>query len=113
MRTYEELDEALARSDKECANLREGLERGRETLHKAIAERADMQAKLAAPMAIVLVCPLCKQQHVDEGDWETRAHRTHRCVAGPFGPGCGHEWRPSNRATRGVTYDYLRDEHMV
>lgn len=45
--TYEELDEALTRSDKECANLREALERGRETLHKAIAERADMQATLA------------------------------------------------------------------
>jgi hypothetical protein len=67
--------------------------------------------RLLPPIAIVLVCPFCKQQHVDEGEWETRVHRTHQCVASSFGPGCGHQWRPSNRATRGVAYDYPRDEN--
>lgn len=59
------------------------------------------------PVPIVLTCPLCKQQHVDEGEWMTRAHRTHRCVYGPFGKGCGHEWQPSNVATVGVRYEDL------
>lgn len=57
-----------------------------------------------APVPVVLVCPLCSQQHVDEGEWATRPHKTHRCVAGPFGKGCGHEWRPSRVATVGVRY---------
>lgn len=79
----------------------------------AVNALSDLLDATEHPIAIVLTCPLCKQQHVDEGEWETRVHRTHQCVAGPFGVGCGHQWRPSNRATRGVTYDYLRDESKV
>ncbi len=63
-----------------------------------------------APIPMVLTCPLCKQQHIDEDSWATLAHRTHRCVAGPYGTGCGHEWRPSNVATVGVRKADLRRE---
>lgn len=28
----------------------------------------------------VLRCPNCGREHVDEGEWETRPHRTHLCL---------------------------------
>ena len=80
---------------------------------EALADEMGYPRKGAAQdevIPIVLTCPLCRQQHVDEGEWETRAHWAHKCVPGPFGNGCGHEWRPSNHPTRGVLYDYLRQE---
>jgi hypothetical protein len=43
------------------------------------------------PMTM-LVCPACGQIHVDEGSFATKPHRTHRCVRGPYGVGCEHEW---------------------
>ena len=51
---------------------------------------------LSAPIPMILVCPGCDVQHVDEDEWTTRSHRTHLCGT------CGHEWRPSNRSTVGV-----------
>lgn len=44
------------------------------------------QLTLIVPM--VLHCPRCEVQHLDEGEWETREHRTHQCQH------CGHLWRP-------------------
>ena len=48
------------------------------------------------PQPIITQCPRCTAQHVDEGEWATRPHRTHRCVM------CEHEWRPMNVPTVGV-----------
>jgi rubredoxin len=48
------------------------------------------------PVPMVLRCPRCSTQHVDEDEWQTRPHRTHRCGT------CGFEWRPANVATVGV-----------
>ena len=48
------------------------------------------------PVAMVLRCPSCAYQHVDEGEWATRPHRTHLCAD------CGAEWRPFDYATVGV-----------
>lgn len=45
-----------------------------------------------APPAI-LHCPRCRKQHIDEGEFATRVHRTHRCVDDAAGKGCGFEWR--------------------
>ena len=74
-----------------------------------LKKSVELAAKLAeaeAPVPIVLVCPLCETQHIDEGEWATtRHHKTHQCVDGPFGPGCGYQWRPCNRATVGVRYE--------
>lgn len=49
------------------------------------------------PIPMLLWCPKCHTQHVDEGEWATiRTHKTHLCAK------CGHEWRPANVETVGV-----------
>ena len=68
-----------------------------------IAEHAaELIAELTRPIPIVLCCPSCNQQHIDEGEFATRPHHTHQCVRGPYGKGCGCTWRPSKIATVGV-----------
>lgn len=66
--------------------------------------------QLEAPIDMILFCPLCGVQHVDEPEdvsrttsefgppeaWENPPHRSHLCH------GCGHIWRPCDRATNGV-----------
>lgn len=42
---------------------------------------------------IPLWCPWCGKRHVDEGEFATRRHHTHRCVKDAAGAGCGREWR--------------------
>lgn len=55
-------------------------------------------------------CPACHRQHVDEGEWVTREHKTHRCVGEG---GCGFEWRPMDTATVGVAHlDGLQVEQL-
>jgi predicted RNA-binding Zn-ribbon protein involved in translation (DUF1610 family) len=44
-------------------------------------------------MQAFLFCPQCHKQHIDEGEFATRVHRTHRCVDDAAGSGCGFEWR--------------------
>lgn len=48
------------------------------------------------PLPIVVHCPTCHQQHVDEGEWAVRPHRTHLCS------GCGATFRPALVHTVGV-----------
>lgn len=52
------------------------------------------------PIAMLLYCPACGLQHVDkpqpEKGWTNPPHRSHECQ------GCGHTWRPCDRATVGV-----------
>jgi hypothetical protein len=50
----------------------------------------------ALPVRLHLFCNLCGTQHIDEGEWATRPHRTHQCQA------CCHEWRPADFPTVGV-----------
>lgn len=40
-------------------------------------------------------CPSCGRRHIDEGEFATKVHRTHRCVSDSVDQegGCGHEWR--------------------
>jgi hypothetical protein len=57
---------------------------------------ADRAALRDAGVPCELHCPVCQKQHVDEGEWATTPHRTHRCLF------CGHEWRPFEVATYGV-----------
>lgn len=48
------------------------------------------------PIPMILYCPICCYQHLDEEEWATRPHKTHQCQH------CSHEWRPANVATVGV-----------
>jgi hypothetical protein len=48
------------------------------------------------PLPMLLLCPKCHTQHIDEGVWATRLHRTHLCAS------CDHQWRPANVPTVGV-----------
>lgn len=66
------------------------------------------------PMPLVIHCPQCGLQHVDEGEFATKKHRVHRCVtrvikfqaqdgeAQSEQPGCGFEWQPAHVFTVGV-----------
>lgn len=52
------------------------------------------------PIQMVLYCPRCHKQHVDEINlatgWMNPPHRSHECQ------GCGFTWRPADVATEGV-----------
>jgi len=51
---------------------------------------------MITPIPMVLHCPKCGYQHVDEGEWTTTFHRTHLCLR------CKHEWRPAAINTVGI-----------
>lgn len=63
------------------------------------------------PRPMVLYCP-AGHQHIDEGEWATRPHKTHRCqhfeervvygTGAVYKARCGLEWRPANLPTVGV-----------
>lgn len=60
------------------------------------------------PIPMVLRCPSCLAPHIDEGEWATKPHRTHRthlCLK------CQTRWRPANVATVGVEF-LPEDEHL-
>jgi hypothetical protein len=57
--------------------------------------------RVAEPIAMLLYCPQCGQQHVDEPDertpdWTNPPHRSHLCHD------CGCIWRPADVPTSGV-----------
>jgi hypothetical protein len=45
---------------------------------------------------LVLLCPACGRQHIDEGDLAVDPHVEHVCLD------CGNVWRPREHATVGV-----------
>jgi hypothetical protein len=55
------------------------------------------------PIPMLLFCPNCGQQHIDQPDpsegWDNPPHASHKCV-GPNG--CGAVWRPADVTTTGV-----------
>jgi predicted RNA-binding Zn-ribbon protein involved in translation (DUF1610 family) len=46
--------------------------------------------------AVVIHCPECGTQHIDEDEWATREHWTHECQS------CWHVWKPYSYTTFGV-----------
>lgn len=48
------------------------------------------------PRHLVMNCPRCGIQHIDQNEWATKQHKTHQCQA------CGFEWRPYDYPTFGV-----------
>lgn len=65
---------------------------------QAAAIRSGKAGLPAAPIPMLLWCPLCHAQHVDRDEWATRenGHRKHLCDK------CGHLWKPALVATVGV-----------
>lgn len=62
-----------------------------------MADAAEIAATAGPhPIPMLLICPECRETHVDEGIWATRPHRAHQCQH------CGHEWRPALVPTVGV-----------
>lgn len=61
------------------------------------------------PIAMILFCPRCGDQHVDAADhatgWGNPPHRSHLCGY------CGHVWRPADVATTGVSEIGTEGEH--
>lgn len=59
------------------------------------------------PVPMILHCPECHLQHIDEPDertpeWDNPPHRSHLCH------GCGCIWRPADVPTEGVRYTWTR-----
>jgi hypothetical protein len=54
------------------------------------------------PVSMELWCPKCGLQHVDEGEFAIRPHKTHLCVDYGKRKGCGNLWRPYEYPTVGV-----------
>ena len=88
---------------------------------KRVCECADCRAGVEAkPYPLVMRCPSCRLQHVDQGEWGKRPHKTHRCVdwtevtetrdtegnvtssSSQLHHGCGFEWTPGLVHTVGV-----------
>jgi hypothetical protein len=56
------------------------------------------KAEEPRPIPMLLVCPLCRVRHIDEGEFATKVHHTHSCQA------CGLTWRPAIVPTVGVLF---------
>lgn len=52
----------------------------------------------AAPVPMIMHCPLCNGRHIDTGTFATKRHHTHACQH------CGYVWRPAIVATIGVRF---------
>ncbi len=61
---------------------------------------------------LVLLCPACGRQHIDEGDLAVLPHTEHVCTAtiGDEQRVCKHRWRPREHATVGVPVGTLSTE---
>lgn len=57
---------------------------------------APLTFRRAEPVPIATSCPTCGTQHIDEGEWATRPHKTHQCQK------CGAQWRPHDFPTVGI-----------
>lgn len=86
------LEAALAKQHESTAFYKQQFNHERTEVRRL----AKLVEELSAPVPLILACPECDVQHVDEGEWATRRHGIHRCSA------CGHEWSPAARATVGV-----------
>lgn len=79
------LEDEIGRRTEEINAQRAREQRAREE-HRAREE----------PIPMLLDCPACHKPHIDEGEYATKPHRTHKCL------GCGKEWRSSLVHTVGV-----------
>ena len=59
---------------------------------------ADLSKPNPDTIPMRLVCPACRELHVDEGEFATKPHHTHACQV------CGNVWRPALVPTVGVRF---------
>lgn len=59
-------------------------------------ETGKLDADYSIPM--ILICPSCGEQHIDEAEFSEVPHHTHACQ------GCGMVWRPAKVNTHGVHF---------
>ena len=50
------------------------------------------------PIPMLLWCPMCRERHIDHGEFATKPHRSHSCQH------CGLTWRPAIEPTVGVQF---------
>jgi hypothetical protein len=74
-----------------------------EALGPLLKTHLNVDAIRAEPIDMLLFCPQCGEQHIDEakGEWDGQPwmnppHKSHLCES------CGCIWRPSDHATNGV-----------
>jgi len=95
--TEQKLREALEKASRCIAAQHDGT--GGYWYPEILAEiEAALAAPAGAPIDMVLYCPACHTQHIDEPApaWSNPPHRSHLCHS------CGHIWRPADVATNGV-----------
>lgn len=63
--------------------------------NKLVIVTADEQI-VQLPMPMILHCPSCRFQHIDNEYWTRTLHKTHLCAS------CRYEWRPAECFTVGV-----------
>ena len=116
MTSTQRLEELKRAIEADAANRKHGFLTPEAARFLVLAREAlpALLAELAEPIDMVLFCPKCGLQHIDapedallhhgghlppepgEEGWSNPPHRSHLCH------GCGHIWRPSDRATNGV-----------
>lgn len=69
-----------------------------ETLVQALASTNTGEPGSPKPQQMILYCPVCHKQHIDEGVWALRPHKTHLCQF------CEQEWKPAMVPTVGVAH---------
>lgn len=76
------------------------LQHDPECKYRLLTEAAVAVSKADEPIPMLLFCPECGAQHIDEPDpargWENPPHRSHLCRE------CGTIWRPADVPTMGV-----------
>ncbi len=69
----------------------------REEMGKTLNLLLNLESALK-PIPMVLYCPYCLVQHIDDGEWATKPHRRHLCQ----NPECGLRFIPAKVNTFGV-----------
>jgi|SRR4051812_19624083 hypothetical protein len=67
---------------------------------RAKTDKDNVTVETQKPIDMMLFCPVCKTQHIDEADqsanWDNPPHKSHLCGE------CGTVWRPADVPTNGV-----------
>lgn len=74
------------------------IPRAIELVLKELRRREPKEEPAAEPLELLIICPLCKVQHIDEGRFATHAHKNHACQ------NCGLVFQPCKLPSIGVQF---------